>query len=122
MRHGAALQPVHGPSQPPPPPPTTWKPGGWLTNCPPRHPARSEEWERRTAALRGLLRERDGEVAQLQGLLERSQRALAGREQEAAALERRIAELEGRIEALLRQLEGAQAAAAAGARGEPAAA
>lgn len=87
---------------------------------------RSEEWARRTAALRGLLRERDAEVAQLQRLLDERGRQLAGHEAEAAqqaqriaALEQRIAALEQRIRALLGQLEAAQAAAAGAAdRGE----
>ncbi|PRW56113.1 hypothetical protein C2E21_5268 [Chlorella sorokiniana] len=74
----------------------------------------SEEWARRTAALRGLLRERDAEVAQLQRLLDEQGRQLAGREMEAAQQAQRIATLEQRICALLGQLEAAQAAAAAG--------
>lgn len=93
----------------------------------------SEEWVKRTAALRELLRERDSEVAQLQRLLEERAGELDGREQEAAKqaqriaeLEQRIAELEGRIRLLMRQLEAvrqeAAAAAPAGAsRGNPAA-
>lgn len=75
---------------------------------------RSEEWACRTAALRGLLRERDAEVAQLQGLLDERGRPLAGREAEAAQQAQRIAALEQRIRALLDQLEEVQASAAAG--------
>lgn len=76
---------------------------------------RSEEWARRTASLRSLLRERDAEVVQLQGLLDERGRQLAGREAEAAQQAQRIAALEQRIRALLGQLEAAHAAAAAAA-------
>ncbi|KAL4457403.1 hypothetical protein ABPG75_012268 [Micractinium tetrahymenae] len=78
----------------------------------------SEEWARRIGALRQLLHERDGEVAELQRLLEARAAELEAREgevarqaQRIAELEARIVELEGRIRQLAQQLEGAQRAA-----------
>jgi hypothetical protein len=69
---------------------------------------RSEEWGRRISALRLLLQEREGEVAELQRLLEDSQRHLEGGQALAAQQAQRVAALEERIRQLLRQLEAAQ--------------
>ena len=79
---------------------------------------RSEEWARRIAALRGMLQERDAEVAQLQHLLGKQRRALEGqgdalgkREAEVARQAQRIAQLERRIDRLMRQLSELQGVA-----------
>lgn len=79
---------------------------------------RSKEWAQRIGALRQLLHERDGEVAELQRLLEARAAEMEAREGEAAQqaqrvaeLEARIAELEARIRQLAQQLEAAQRAA-----------
>ena len=72
----------------------------------------SEEWGRRISALRHLLQEREGEVAELQRMLEDSQRQQEGGHALAAQQAQRVAALEERIRQLLRQLEAAEAGAA----------